>query len=142
MEVNNCEQSAFLPFRFILDNIMLTQETLSWVEYSKQDLLFQKLDFSKAFNMVDWSFLFKTMIKLGFPNEFIQMIKLLFSDAVACVKVNGALFSSSGIGRGIKQGCAIAPYLFFIAAEVLNLMVKADLAASRVKEIRLPVESR
>lgn len=29
------EQSAFLPLKFILDNIVLTQETLCWVKTSQ-----------------------------------------------------------------------------------------------------------
>jgi hypothetical protein len=30
MEVISCEQLTFLPLRFILDNILLTQETMAW----------------------------------------------------------------------------------------------------------------
>lgn len=53
MNVINLEQSAFLPLRFILDNLLLTHETMTWVEQSSQPLLFLKLDFSKAYNMVE-----------------------------------------------------------------------------------------
>jgi hypothetical protein len=112
METISCEQSAFLLLRFILDNILLTQETMAWAEYSKHDLLFLKLDFSKAYDMVNWDFLFATMEKIGFPAEFTSMIKILFLDAVAYVKVNGTLSSSFNIGRLVRQGCPIASYLF------------------------------
>jgi exonuclease III len=88
-EVISCEQSAFLPLRFILDNILLTQEMMVWAEQSRQAMLFLKLDFSKAYDMVDWDFLFGAMVIMGFPGEFISMVKLLFKDAAACVKVNG-----------------------------------------------------
>jgi hypothetical protein len=47
MEIISSEQSAFLPLRFILDNIMLKQETIAWAERSGQDLLFLKLDSPK-----------------------------------------------------------------------------------------------
>jgi hypothetical protein len=42
----------------------------------------------------------------------------------------------------VRQGCPIAPYLFLIAAEVLNNMVMDELAVGRVKGIRLPMENR
>jgi hypothetical protein len=34
MEIISPDQSAFLPLRFILDNVLLTHETLEWAEYS------------------------------------------------------------------------------------------------------------
>jgi exonuclease III len=141
-EIIGCEQSAFLPLRFILDNILLTQETLAWADQSRQDLLFLKLDFSKAFDMIDWEFLFEAMSLMGFPGEFLGMIKLLFHDAEACVKVNGFTSESFRIKRGVRQGCPVAPYLFIIAAEVLNIMVMAEMVAGRVKGIELPFGNR
>jgi hypothetical protein len=77
--------------------------------------------------MVEWDFLFKVMSIMGFPCEFTNMVKLLFQDAAACMKVNGSLSESFLIGRGMRQGCPIAPYLFLIAAEVLNTMVAKEL---------------
>lgn len=46
------EKTAFLPLRFILDNIVLTQETLHWAKALKQHTVFLKLDFSKAYDKV------------------------------------------------------------------------------------------
>jgi hypothetical protein len=94
MEIISLDQSAFLPLRFIFDNILLTHETIDWAEYSGQPLIFLKLDFSKAYDMVDWPFLFAAMAKLGFPAAFVDMTKLLFYEASASVKVNGSLSAS------------------------------------------------
>jgi hypothetical protein len=102
MEVINCEQSAFLPLRFILDNILLTQETMAWADQSKQALLFLKLDFSKAYDMVEWRFLFETLVTLGIPVEFLNMTEVLFRDAAARVKVNGSLSEPFEIQRGVR----------------------------------------
>ena len=63
MEIISPEQSAFLPMRFILDNLVLTQETMAWAKQSNQALLFLKLDFLKAYDMVEWGCLFKAMAK-------------------------------------------------------------------------------
>ena len=41
---------------------------------------------------------------------------------------------------GIRQGCPLAPYLFLIAAEVMNAMVKVEVEVGRVKGIKLPSE--
>lgn len=82
-----------------------------------------KLDFTKAYDMVEWDFLFKSMLAMGFPPKFIDMVKLLFRHASASVKVNGVPSPTFKIERGVRQGCPLAPYLFIILADVLNIMV-------------------
>ena len=64
------EQTTFLPLRFILDNIVLTQETLYWAKASKQPTVFLKLDLSKAYHKVLWEFLFRTMHKMNVSTRF------------------------------------------------------------------------
>jgi hypothetical protein len=46
-----------------------------------------KLDFSKAYDMVDWSFVFQAMSAIGFPTDFNNMVQFLFQ---AIVKINGS----------------------------------------------------
>jgi hypothetical protein len=115
---------------------------MAWVEQSCQALLFLKLDFSKAYDMVEWGFMFAAMKAMGFLEEFTDMIKILFKNATACVKVNGSLSESFTINRGVRQGCPIALHLFLLVAEVLNRMVALELAAGWVKGIKLPIGDR
>jgi hypothetical protein len=100
MDVISPDQSAFLPLRFILDNILLTQETMAWAEHSGQPLIFLKLDFLKAYDMIEWDFLFDSMEAIGLPAAFNRLVALLFKNASANVKVNGALSESFRIERG------------------------------------------
>ena len=132
MDVISPDQSAFLPLRFILDNLLITQETMAWAESSNQPLIFLKLDFSKAYDMVDWQCMYKILEKLGFPQVFIKIVSLLFHDALACVKLNGEPSPYFPIQRGIRQGCPLAPYLFFIVVEVLNAMASQEMRVGRV----------
>jgi hypothetical protein len=142
METISHEQLAFLPLRFILDNILLTQQTMAWASQSQQALFFLKLDFAKAYDKVDWNFKFEAMTAMGYPGEFVLMVRLLFQDAAACVKVNGSSSKTFQIGRGVRQGCPLAPYLFLIVAEVLNNMVLKEVESGNVRSITLPVENR
>lgn len=142
MEVISFDQSAFLPMRFILDNLILTQETMAWAEQSNQALLFLKLDFSKAYDMVEWGCLFRIMQKMGFPAEFIHLVSLLFQDAAAVLKGNGTSSPIFNIERGVRQGCLLAPYLFLIVVEVLNTMVTEEMKQGNVQGISLPFLDR
>lgn len=128
--------------RFILDNILLIHEVMDWAEHTDQPLIFLKLDFSKTHDLIDWGFLFRAMEALGFTSQFVDMTRLLFHDAAATVKVNGSLSEEFAIERGVWQGCPLAPYLFLIVAEVLNVMVKAGTSLRVLKGILLPVDGR
>jgi len=39
------DQMAFIPTRYILDNILLLHETIAWTKESNQEAIFLKLDF-------------------------------------------------------------------------------------------------
>jgi hypothetical protein len=91
MELISPDQFAFLPMRYILDNIFLTQEIISHAMQSNQPLFFSKLDFFKAYEKVDLAFLFEALQRLGFPSSFIGIVRLLFKDVVARVSVNGSV---------------------------------------------------
>jgi hypothetical protein len=101
-------------------------------------LVFLKLDFSKAYDRVDLGFLFQTMESFGIPREFTHMTQLLFGGANACVSVNGKLTRKFPINQGVRQGCPLAPYLFLIIGEVLNLCIKAEVEVGRIRGITLP----
>ena len=66
-DVISPEKTVFLPLQFILDNIILTQESLHWARQSKQPTVFLKLDFSKAYDKVSWHFFY--IIKTTGINE-------------------------------------------------------------------------
>lgn len=136
-EIISPDQSAYLKNRFILDNIMLTQETLLWAKKSMQDAIFLKLDFSKAFDRVDWHFLFNIMSKMGFPNPFINMVKLTLKDAEASINVNGHISTSFPIEKGVRQGCPLAPLLFLIMGEALHTKVHQAQVQSHIKGVEL-----
>ena len=137
-DVISPEQTAFLPLRFILNNIVLTQETLQWAKTSRQPTVFLKLDFSKAYDKVSWIFLFSTMRKMNIDDKFIKWVKLLFANASAVVSLNGNPGNNFKVERGVRQGCPLAPYLFLIVGEALTHVIKKAIKEKRLRGVTLP----
>jgi hypothetical protein len=61
---------------------------------------------------------------MGMVVEFINIVKVLFQDTEATICIYGVITSSFKVERGVRQGYLLAPYLFILAREVLNFMMK------------------
>jgi hypothetical protein len=61
-------QTGFVEGRSILHNVFMAQDSLSWAEESNQELVLLLLDFEKAFDRIEWKFLFSAMDHIGFSN--------------------------------------------------------------------------
>jgi hypothetical protein len=112
MEVISENQITFLLFQFILNNIFLTCETISRAKKSKQPMLSLKLDFSKAYDKVEWMFLFESMFMIRIGIFFVNMTKLLYNGATTSISINGKTFETFVIKKGVRQGWPLAPCLF------------------------------
>jgi len=82
-----------------------------------------KIDISKAFDSLQWSFLINALSAMNFPGEFIHWISRCITTTSFSVQVNGELAGYFRSARGIRQGCALSPYLFVISMEVLSKML-------------------
>jgi len=91
----------------------------------KKDLLLFKVDFEKAFDSIDWSYLEAVMKKMNFPTLWRKWIMECVSTASASVLVNGSPTDEFKFEQGLRQGDPLSPFLFLIAAEGLNVMMNA-----------------
>ncbi len=91
------------------------------------------LDAEKAFDRVNWNFLFATLHKFGFGNSFINWLKILYNSPTACVRTNAQTSSSFYLKRGTRQGCPLSPSLFAIFIEPLAAAIRQATVIKGIK---------
>ena len=83
--------------RSILDIINHTESsTLSGI------LLF--IDFEKAFDSVEWDFLYHSLDVFNFGPNLIRWIKTFYKNVSSCIINNGSFSEPFKLERGVRQG--------------------------------------
>ena len=82
-----------------------------------------KLDMSKAYNKVEWSFLEKIMRKLGFEERWINLMMIFVKIMSYSILVNCEPKELIHPTRGICQGDPLSPFLFLLCTEGLHSLI-------------------
>ena len=82
--------------------------------------MFIKLDIQKAYDMVDWRFLCKTLEAFGFSHQWINLIYQCISTTKISVLINGTPEGFFETSRGLKQGDPLSSFLYIIMAEAFG----------------------
>ncbi|KAJ0470321.1 putative RNA-directed DNA polymerase [Helianthus annuus] len=117
-------QSAFVGGRNILDSPLIVSELVAWAKKSKSKMLILKVDFEKAYDTLNWKFLFRMMAKMGFPEIWISWIKGCLVSGMGSMLVNGSPTKEFKFKRGLRQGDPLSPFLFILAMEVISMFMR------------------
>ena len=92
-----------------------------------------KLDMSTAYDRVEWGFLEKIMLQMGFEESWLAMIMQCVSTVTYSILLNEEPKGFIRPSRGLRQGDPLSPFLFLFCAEGLNALLSR---AADNREIR------
>ena len=100
-------------------------DTIEYINSEKQKCFISYLDFKKAFDKLNWSFLQNVLKKLGFGKSFRRWIHIMY-DIESAVINNGFTSEYFKLKCGIRQGCPLSALLFLLAVEIFSKEVKRN----------------
>ena len=130
------DQTAFLPLRRIADTVLLLQLYPELVRSCRRTGVAAFLDFHKAYDTLDRTFLYECLAALGVGPGFLTWVRLLLDGTRVAALVNGHLSGWGPLVAGVRQGCPLAPLLYLGPAQALLSWLKRqafslDLASLR-----------
>lgn len=82
------------------------------------------LDAEKAFDSVEWVFLWEALRRFGFGPRFLRWVHMLYRAPLARIRTNDRLSASFPLQRSTRQGCPLSPALFTLALEPLAILIR------------------
>ena len=131
------EKLGFLVDRHILDVIEVNQECLHTINAKYVDALLLKIDLVKAYDHVDWVYLWLLLLQIGLPVFETNLIMFCVTFDEFLILINGSptnFFKSIG---GIIHGSFISPLLFILIIECLSHMINRAKDEGKLKRIKI-----
>lgn len=127
--INPC-QKGFMANRYIGECVRSIYDILWEVKKSKnaRKVLILFADYRRAFDSLSHSFIMETLNLFNFGKDMQRWVTVMLKGASSCITQNKASTDFFAIDRGCRQGDCCSPLLFILCAEVLGIMVRANVS--------------
>ena len=99
----------------------------------EKNIYFCFIDCTKPFDCVDHNKLWKILKELGIPDHLTCLLRNLCVGQEATVRTGHGTAECFQIGKGVRQGCILSPYLFNFYPEYIMRNAGLEEAQARIK---------
>ena len=118
------DQSAYIKKRYIGNNARFISDIIDYTNLFYKPGVLLSLDFEKAFDTLEWEFMFKCLKKFNFGDGCLNWIKMLYTDPNVVIKNNGYLSREIKLSTGLLQGCPISALIFILCVEIMAIKIR------------------
>lgn len=121
----NLDQTGFIQNRSPFDNVRRFFNIIHASETDSSPTIAVSLDTEKAFDRVEWHYLFEVMNRMNFGPTFCKLVKMLYRCPMAQIQTNKDISSKITLSRSTRQGCGLSPLLLALAIEPLAVAIRS-----------------
>ena len=85
------------------------------------------VDYEKAFDRINWVKMMQILKNIGVDWKDRRLIRELYRNQTARVRIDNWLSEECIIGRGVRQGCSLSPILYILYDEAMMKEAAEDL---------------
>ena len=117
------QQKAYVEGNVIGSCIINLLNMMHHVNEKQKASLILLIDFRKAFDSIDHTFISTVLEELGFGQDVVKWISIFFDSREAYILLGGHLSKRILLEQGVPQGDVISPYIFIVAVEILLIKI-------------------
>ncbi len=92
------------------------------------------LEAEKAFDRLEWNYMWAVLQCFSFGEHFVSMIKTLYHSPAASVITGNIISPSFPLQRGTRQGCPLSPLLFCLSLEPLAQAIRKSEVSIKIHD--------
>ena len=135
-------QTAFVPGRWIGDNVLFHLEEVDYLEATEQPGCVLFLDFEKAYDRMSRPWIAACMQRMAFPAQAIRWVGLLLKGTEGRILYNGFFSRQFAVQSGVAQGSPLSPLIYAIAAQPLAARMRQLQQAGTIDAVQMPDGSK
>ena len=113
------EQCGFVEGKGTTNAIFILRTLIERALERQKDVYLCFIDFTKAFDRVRHDEIIKELTKLKIDGKDLRIIKNMYWEQTAAMRVEGEISAFQKIKRGVRQGCLLSPDLFSLYSEII-----------------------